>query len=126
MMLYECTPAQTQFINEESDHLDPSTVPKSLFYMKQCAQNACGTIALFHIIINAMKYLPHLVRPDSYLSTFFDKVQDSSTEDKSKVFEEFNEVKNEHKGASQQGQSAAQSDCDSHFISFIEFEGNLW
>jgi hypothetical protein len=29
--------------------------------MKQCAQNACGTIGLFHIILNALKDNPNLV-----------------------------------------------------------------
>lgn len=47
-------------------------------------------------------------------------------EEKGKEFEKSNELKQEHKGASQQGQSAVQSDCDSHFISFIEYGGNLW
>jgi hypothetical protein len=38
--------------------------------MKQYAQNACGTIGLFHIILNALKYHPEIVEEDSYLAKF--------------------------------------------------------
>lgn len=58
IMLYQVTPVQTAFTNQQADNLDPSTVPEDIFYMKQYAQNACGTIALFHVILNAMKNHP--------------------------------------------------------------------
>jgi hypothetical protein len=38
--------------------------------MKQYAKNACGTIALFHIIMNKIYDYDNLVKPDSYLSKF--------------------------------------------------------
>lgn len=38
--------------------------------MKQYAKNACGTIALFHVILNAIYDFPDLVKEDSYLSKF--------------------------------------------------------
>lgn len=126
MMLYQCTPVQTAFCNQEADNLNPATVPNGLFYMKQYAQNACGTIALFHIIANAIKTHPGIVEAGSYIDKFLNDTKDSKPEDKGKSFESAAEIKNEHKGASQQGQSAVQNDCDSHFISFVEYQGNLW
>lgn len=71
VFLYECTPAQTAFKNTEADQLDPATVPIEMFYMKQYAQNACGTIALFHIIANSMSKYPNLVAADSYITKFY-------------------------------------------------------
>jgi hypothetical protein len=47
--------------------LNPATVPNEIFYMKQYAMNACGTIALFHIIANALKTYPDIVDSGSYL-----------------------------------------------------------
>jgi len=38
--------------------------------MKQYAKNACGTIALFHVIINAAKKYPHIISDNSYFSQF--------------------------------------------------------
>lgn len=87
MMLYQCTPVQTAFNNQEADHLDPTIVPQDLFYMKQFAQNACGTIALFHIILNALKQHPDIIKGDSYLKKFLEGVKNSAPEDKGKEFE---------------------------------------
>lgn len=42
------------------------------------------------------------------------------------MFKNSKEIKSEHKGASQEGQSAVQSSVDSHFIAFIQKEGSLW
>lgn len=53
LMLYEETPAQTDFKVAEADSLKPEEVPKNVFFMKQKAINACGTIGLFHLILNA-------------------------------------------------------------------------
>lgn len=38
--------------------------------MKQYAYNACGTIELFHIIINAFKKYPNIIISESYLDKF--------------------------------------------------------
>lgn len=58
MMLYEESPAQNEFKNKEADTLKPEEIPSNVFYMKQHAVNACGTIALFHITINAIDKHP--------------------------------------------------------------------
>ncbi len=39
--------------------------------MKQYAKNACGTIALFHVLLNALKDHPNLVEEGSYLQKFY-------------------------------------------------------
>lgn len=39
--------------------------------MKQYARNACGTIALFHIILNAKETYPEIITADSYLDKFY-------------------------------------------------------
>lgn len=38
--------------------------------MKQYAKNACGTIALFHVIMNNLYDHPDLVREGSYFTKF--------------------------------------------------------
>lgn len=126
LFLYQCTPAQTAFKNTQADQLDPATVPNEIFYMKQFAQNACGTIGLFHIILNALPTQADLVVPGSELTKFLEKSRNQQPEERGKSFEKSEEIKVEHKGASQEGQTAAQTDCDSHFIAFIPFNGQLW
>lgn len=53
LFLYEETPVQEEFKQNENLSLKPEEVPSNVFFMKQYARNACGTIALFHIILNA-------------------------------------------------------------------------
>ncbi len=49
-----------------------------------------------------------------------------SAEERGKLFKESKELLEEHKSASEGGQSAVKSECDSHFISFINFDGRLY
>lgn len=86
VMLYQETPVQLAFKNQQADQLDPATIPADLFYMKQYAQNACGTIALFHVILNGMKQFPDIVVPDSKLLKFYSETMTKPTEDKGKLF----------------------------------------
>lgn len=90
MMLYQVTPVQTAFTNQEADTLNPADVPNDLFFMKQYAMNACGTIALFHIILNALKKYPNIIEEDSYLTRFLNDFKNSNSEEKGKAFEKAN------------------------------------
>ena len=44
--------------------------------------NACGSIALFHIILNAKEKYPNLVEPNSFLDKFSIKAGDKTSEDR--------------------------------------------
>ena len=70
LFLYQLTPAQNEHKKQQSLNLKSELIPKDIFFMKQYAYNACGTIGLFHIILNAIKKYPNLVEKDSYLDTF--------------------------------------------------------
>lgn len=70
LMLYEETPAQNAFKDVEAAQLKPEEVPKNVFFMKQKAINACGTIALFHMILNAKEKYPNILTTDSFLDKF--------------------------------------------------------
>lgn len=70
LFLYQLTPVQSEHKSQQSLNLNPESVPKDIFFMKQYAYNACGTIGLFHIILNAVKKYPNLVVEGSYLDTF--------------------------------------------------------
>lgn len=70
LFLYEETPVQQAHKEAESHHLKPEETPANVFFMRQYARNACGTIALFHIILNAAAEYPDIIVPGSYLDTF--------------------------------------------------------
>jgi hypothetical protein len=53
--------------------------------MKQYAHNACGTIGLFHIILNAVKKHPNIIIADSYLDKFSKQGKSQNAEDRGKL-----------------------------------------
>lgn len=46
--------------------------------MKQFAKNACGTIALLHIILNSLEEHPDIVNQGSFLSNFRSTTSDKN------------------------------------------------
>ena len=70
VFLYEINAKQKDFEKKEASSLENNKVSPNIFFMKQYAKNACGTIALFHILMNNMDQYQNLVKADSYLSKF--------------------------------------------------------
>jgi hypothetical protein len=54
--------------------------------MKQHAINACGTIALFHMILNALDKYPDIVVPGSFLQKFKDNADNKDSEGRGEIF----------------------------------------
>ena len=48
--------------------------------MKQHAINACGSIALFHIILNAREKYPDIITAESFLDKFNEKALGKDSE----------------------------------------------
>lgn len=70
VFLYEINQLQRDYEKSEAASLEKNKVSENLFFMKQYAKNACGTIALFHIIMNNLYDYPDLVREGSYFTKF--------------------------------------------------------
>ena len=97
-----------------------------MFYMKQLAHNACGTIALFHIVLNAHDNHPELVAADSFLQKFKNSSNNGDPQERGEVFKNSKDILTEHKAAVEEGQSSVQNECDSHFIAFIPKNGRIY
>ena len=126
LFLYQCTPVQTDAKELQAPNLKPEDIPSNVFYMKQYAQNACGTIGLFHIVLNALESQPDLVAADSFLSKFRGNAQNGSAEERGEIFKNSKDILSEHKAAVEEGQSSVQDQCDSHFISFVPKNGRIY
>lgn len=94
--------------------------------MKQHAINACGTIALFHITLNAKEKHPELIKPDSFLDKFSQKAMNKDSEARADIFKNSEEIMHEHIHAVNEGQSNVSSNCNSHFISFVPKNGRIY
>lgn len=70
ILLFQDTEKQQTFSKAQKETLKEENNSKKLFYMKQYAHNACGTIAIFHVILNSMDDYPDLVKPNTFFTTF--------------------------------------------------------
>lgn len=76
--------------------------------MKQYAKNACGTIALFHVIMNALKDHPYLVEEGSYLQKFYQESQGKTPEEIGELFKKNKDIQKNHKDSVKKGQTKVQ------------------
>jgi len=73
--------------------------------MKQFAKNACGTIALFHTIMNSIYEYPDLVKENSYLSKFREDTFGKSPQEIGEMFKKSKDLNQKHKESVHKGQT---------------------
>jgi ubiquitin carboxyl-terminal hydrolase L3 len=54
ILLFPCGENYDKHRKQEDEELkaNPQKIPENVFYMRQYLRNACGTVALFHAILN--------------------------------------------------------------------------
>jgi ubiquitin carboxyl-terminal hydrolase L3 len=90
--------------------------------MKQCAINACGTIALIHSLFNCpdIKFVE-----GSFLAKKKIEWAGMGPEEIGKLFENSKELITEHKKAVEEGKTEIEDSTASHFIAFVNVQGVL-
>ena len=105
ILLYEINQAQKTFTHTQEESLKEENNSKNLFYMKQLAHNACGTIALFHVLLNASSEYPDLISAGSELAKFQTESKGKNPKEIGDLFKKCKSVKEHHSSAVNQGQS---------------------
>ncbi|OCH93700.1 peptidase C12, ubiquitin carboxyl-terminal hydrolase 1 [Obba rivulosa] len=103
-----------RIVSEGQHPIDPT-----VFWIKQTIENACGTIALLHALVNSDVTLA----PHSALARFVDECRDKSPEERAKLLETTPLFANIHAEAASAGQTAAPSieqDTNLHFTCFVQ------
>ena len=90
---------------EESNIQDDKPPEQKPFFIKQFAQNACGTIALLHILSNIDEDYQNLIKKDSILYNFLTEGKKMTPEERGRYFETHQEFREEHTQAVNQGQT---------------------
>lgn len=121
-LVFPMSDAHDEFIKKELAGIKEKgqTLPESLFYMKQYAMNACGSIAFFHILGNLHSSHSSLIEKDSFLHNFFEESKGRTPQEIGKSFTDNQSIKNTHVQAVKQGDTEVEEDPaeDLHFISF--------
>jgi ubiquitin carboxyl-terminal hydrolase L3 len=130
LFIYEITEKQEAFRHKEEEALakDGQVIAPGLFYMKQYAANACGTVGVFHILGNLPQSHQSLLKENSLLANFYAKVQGKNAEEAGKIFENNDELKEKHVSATEEGQTNVNEHQDTcnHFIAFVEKGGYIY
>ncbi len=94
--------------------------------MEQHAANACGTIAALHAITNIHRLQPDLVAKDSFLAKFIEATKNLSPEERGAYLKGNKDLEDAHKEAVQQGDTEVEDSVMTHFIAFMEIDGQLY
>jgi len=128
VFLYPINDKQEDFANKEEQEIKTKgqTVSSNLFFMKQYAGNACGTIAAFHSMINMAQDTADLIQKDSFLDKFIIDTKGMNSQEKGKFFQNSKYLKTAHKEAVEDGDTSVEESVNTHFIAFVEKEGSLY
>lgn len=95
--------------------------------MKQTAKNACGSVALYHIMMNLPKEHENLIAKDSVLDKF--RVhRGKNPEELAELFKGDKSIREIHTESTNKGQTKTnENECiDKHFIAFVNHNGSLY
>lgn len=130
LFIYEITEKQEKFRKEEAEKIakEGQKVSDKVFYMKQYADNACGTIGVFHILGNLPEEHLALIKQDSLLAKFFAKTKGKSPQEAGNIFEYDDELKEKHVEATKEGTTnvADHLETNNHFIAYVNVDGHLY
>lgn len=114
---------EQKIITKDENNVDD----KNVWFIKQTIPNACGTIALLHILGNLRKKFP--LDESSVADLFFKKVHDMSSDERAKELEKNIEIKKLHKEFAEPGTTPLSNDVanvDTHYTVFLEENGQIF
>ena len=130
LFIYEISTPHKEARKAEEEKIlkEGQNVSENLFYMRQFAKNACGTVGVFHILGNLPTDLKYLIEPESTLGRFLAAAKGQDPESTGKQFMHSDGVKKSHVEASKEGSTEVTDHLKTtnHFISFVMKDGDLY
>eukprot|EP00010_Vexillifera_abyssalis_P006191 CAMPEP_0201553672 /NCGR_PEP_ID=MMETSP0173_2-20130828/32131_1 /ASSEMBLY_ACC=CAM_ASM_000268 /TAXON_ID=218659 /ORGANISM="Vexillifera sp., Strain DIVA3 564/2" /LENGTH=175 /DNA_ID=CAMNT_0047964597 /DNA_START=274 /DNA_END=801 /DNA_ORIENTATION=+ len=106
-----------------------NTVSKHCWFQKQKTGNACGTIAVLHLLANLVKTNRLDLPKNCFLEKFLDACEGVDPDKRASVFEDMPGLLEIHAKVADQGQTdtpAPDASVDHHFIAFVMVDGDLY
>lgn len=79
------------------------TCHKDIYFMKQLAMNACGTVGIYHILGNLENDHKNFIMKNSNLSNFLEATKDMNPQERGEALKNQKELKKAHKEAVSNG-----------------------
>ena len=128
LFIFECNEKSKVHKEKEYNMLSKSGqfVHPDLFFTKQFAENACGTVGIYHILSNLQDEFKALLSKESIVNRFKKENSNLTLEKRSLAFSECTEILNNHSKAVQKDSSDQFLESENHFISFVNFDNILY
>lgn len=128
LLTYEVTPAQKEHKKKEAELLaeKPQTLSPTLFYMKQYAGNACGTIAILHALAPLYQTHKELFAPGSVLGKIYDDAKGKTPEAIGEALVNNQDLKSSHSAAVSAGETGVDERCNNHFVCITFHDGGVY
>src|ERR1700744_3897973 len=95
--------------------------------MEQHAENACGTVAMLHSIVNLHNNgHKDLVKGNCFIQNFIEKTANLNPTERGAFLKGNKELEQAHKEAVVAGESEVEENTMTHFIAFVIIEGDLY
>ena len=127
IMIFPITENSEKHRKEEKEQIINANVEvnKDIFFMKQFAQNACGTVALYHVIGNLPEEHKGLISEGSVFDKFFKETKDLTPKERGDYFKNSKDVQESHVEAVEEGETEVEETVDHHFVAFVNFKGEI-
>ena len=106
------------------------SVPETsqIYFMKQTVENACGTIAILHALLNHATTGAYKFEETSYVSRMLKETKSRSSIERGEWLERDDEIERAHTQTEVLGQSNVpeDTDIDTHFIAFIRVDSSVY
>lgn len=112
---------EKQEIIEKGQHIDPD-----LFFMKQFAANACGSVGIYHILGNLQGEYAKLIAEDSIVYKFLEEARTKNAEARGESFTNSSDIRNAHVSNVDKGDTPVVEKVDSHFVALVKFNEDLY
>ncbi|XP_049575412.1 ubiquitin carboxyl-terminal hydrolase isozyme L1 [Syngnathus scovelli] len=121
MLLFPITKEHDSFRQKQADKVIQGS---DAYFLKQTANNSCGTIALLHALGNNQSKLTF--ESASMLKKFLDETAKMSADDRAKYLDKNKAIHDAHNEVAAQGQCRPEADkVNFHFIAFVNVNGQL-
>lgn len=108
--------------------VDSAKAEDHLWFTHQTIGNACGTVAVMHVLMNLRDEIGGF-REDSPLASFYAKTRNQDPAARGKALEEADEVAETHEAVAQEGQTETpelSARVNLHFVALIHHKGRLY
>ena len=114
--------------SEQERREKQTTNDEGVYFMRQTVENACGTIAVLHALVNLASSGTCVFEPSSFVGRMLSQTSGLSYEGRGAWLEADAEIESAHIDSETLGQSQVHEpgEVDTHFIAFIHARGRIF